>query len=429
MALWAYAASWVLGLPAIVAYLAYRARRDPDYARHLGERFGRHAPMPGAVWVHAVSLGEVRSAVPLVRGLLGQGERVVLTHFTPAGRRETARTFAPEIAEGRVRAAWVPFELSLCFDAFFRAFTPKYGLVMEIEVWPEMILSARRSGIPLLMCNAQYPSRSFDRDRGGLRAELMRGFAGALVKSQRQADRFASVGVEPIAITGELRFDQPLPAAQIAAGRAARPARTVIAFASVVEGEDAGFMCVVKALHDEADAGHEPRPLILYIPRKPERFDAVAALLTRAGFAVRRRSQAFGTDLLPLTALDGTDVLLGDSLGEMYFYLAMADRAVVGGGFTSGGSHNIAEALALGLDVLTGPDTHTIEYPFEEALAAGVARAVPDYDALGRALIAPSQATKDRIEAFFADHSGATRRTLDAIPALLATSRRNRRPR
>ncbi len=428
VALRAYGVLWWVLLPVVLAYLRLRARKDPLYAAHLAERFGHHTPMPGAVWVHAVSLGEVRSAVPLIEALLARGERVIVTHFTPAGRRETARVFAAAIAEGRVRAAWVPFDTARCLRRFLAAFTPEYGLVMEIEVWPAMILAARKAGVPLFMCNAQYPSTSAARDKDGLRAELMRGFAGALVKSQVQADRFARVGVSNIAVTGELRFDQPVSDAQVAAGHAAQPRRAVIAFASVVEGEDQGFLSVIKALRDDAQKRSEQPPLFVHIPRKPERFEAVADLLATSGLRVVRRSVAFDADLRPTASLDDADILLGDSLGEMYFYLALATRVVIGGGFTPGGSHNISEPLALGLPPLTGPDTHTIEYPFVEAEAAGVALSVADFGALATALALPPHATKDQCDTFYAAHSGATRRTLEAIPSLLTTSRKNRRP-
>ena len=140
---------WHLGLPVVLIYLWKRGRKDPLYARHLGERFGGYPQrLPGAIWIHAVSLGELRSAVPLVRALLDRGETVVTTHFTPAGRREAERVFAPEIAAGKLAAVWVPFETAWAYAGFFRAFRPRAGLVMEIEIWPRMIFAARRAGVP-----------------------------------------------------------------------------------------------------------------------------------------------------------------------------------------------------------------------------------------------------------------------------------------
>ncbi len=421
-----YGALWALGLPLVLVYLGWRGRKDKLYARHIGERFGRYAgPLAGAVWVHAVSLGEMRSALPLIRALIDRGERVVTTHFTPAGRREAERALAAEIAAGTACVIWVPLEFGWTFRRFFRAFRPKYGLVMEIEIWPRMIMAARAAGVPLLMCNAQYPSKSYARDttRTPLRAELMRGFAGALVKSDLQRDRFSSVGVPNIAVTGELRFAQPIPPEQVAAARAARSAlaadRPVVLIASAVAGEDAVYLDAIartRAAHAEADRAP---PLFLYVPRAPERFAEVGRLLRSGGLATADRSALFDDSLAPRAALPEIDVLLGDSLGEMAFYIAMADRVVVGGGFTPKGAHNIIEPLAQGKPVIVGPETWTIEYPAEEAIAAGVCRRVEAED-LADALTPDAPApSPDRIAAFLDAHAGAVDKTLDAIPRLL----------
>lgn len=411
---------WHLGLPAVLVYLWHRGRKDPLYARHLAERFGRYPkPVPGALWVHAVSLGELRSAVPLIRAVLDRGETVVTTHFTPAGRREAERVFAADIAAGRMTAVWVPFETSWAYRGFFRAYRPVAGLVMEIEIWPRMIFAARSAGVALFMCNAQYPTKSMARDaRLGLRHDLMRGFAGALVKSTLQADRFASIGVTRIEVTGELRFDQPIPAAQLRAAQALRAGlagtRPVITFASAVEGEDTIYLDAIAT----SRATPSP-PFIVYVPRKPERFDQVAGLLADRGWRVLRRSQALADDLTPKADLGGADIFLGDSLGEMYFYLALADRVVTGGGFIAKGAHNIIEPLALKKPVIVGPNTHTIEYPATEAIAAGVCLRVQSPADLTKALTDWPGPTPDAIEAFFADHAGATARTLAGLDRLL----------
>ncbi len=427
--LWGWSALWTVGLPVVGIYLWLRGRKDQLYARYLGERLGRHATgMQDAVWVHAVSLGEVRSAVPLIRALLDRGERVVITNFTPAGRREGDRVFAREIALRQVAVVWVPIETSWAFRAFFRAFRPKLGLVMEIEIWPRMIAASAAFGVPLFMCNAQYPVPSMARDaKGTLRHAMMRGFAGALVKSDLQAARFASVGVQNITVTGELRFDQPIPQALVAAGQAARAAlaqsRAVITFASVVEGEDELYLDVICTLLRQ-----EPKPFVVYVPRKPERFDVVAALIAERGLAMTRRSAALDAGFQVLGSV-AADVLLGDSLGEMYAYLAMTDRAVTGGGFTAHGAHNIIEPLALGCSVIVGPAIHTIEYPANEAIAAGVCLRVETGAALKAALLPggwPGPSPADG-QAFLAAHSGATARTIAAIAPYL-TSPKTRHP-
>lgn len=426
-----WSALWNLGLPLVLAYLWRRARKDALYGAHLAERFGRYPSRASAsVWLHAVSLGELRSAVPLIRAFLARGETVVITAFTPAGRREAQAVFAPEIGAGRVHVVWVPFETAWAFRGFFRAYRPKFGLVMEIEIWPRMVFAARAAGVPLFMCNAQYPTKALARDSGGLRLRqaVMRGFAGAFVKSELQAERFAGAGVHNIAVTGELRFEQPIPPALVAAGHAARAAlglteRRVVAFVSTVEGEDETYLATMRALAATAE-----RPFIIYVPRRPERFNLCAQAIADAGFSAMRRSTA-----LP-AQLDGSaqfqtpaplpDVLLGDSLGEMYFYLTLADAVVVGGGFTPKGAHNIIEPLALKKPTYTGPDIHTIEYPFVEAEAAGVAARCATPEALAAALGPAHQPSPAQIDAFFAAHSGAVERFFAALPERLENARR-----
>ena len=408
---------WHLGLPLVLLYLWRRGREDPVYAQHLGERFGRYPrPLPGAVWVHAVSLGEVRSAVPLIRALLDTGETIVTTHFTPAGRREAEKIFAAEIAAGKLRAVWVPFETSWAYAGFFKSFRPKLGLVMEIEIWPRMIFASSRASVPLYMCNAQYPTDSMDRDaRFGIRPALMRGFAGAFVKSDLQAQRFRSVGVRNISVTGELRFDQPIPARHLAAAKAARPGlgpRRVIAFASVTEPEEALFVAAAQEI-----LSVRTPPVVIFIPRAPERFDAVARMLAEKGVLFDRRSTRLDRSFTLLSQAP-MDVLLGDSLGEMYFYLSLADRVVVGGGFQPKGSHNIIEPLALKLPVLVGPQIQTIEYPAVEAIAAGVCRQTTPEKLVEDVLTWPNP-PPEAIAAFMAAHSGATARTMAAIAPLL----------
>jgi 3-deoxy-D-manno-octulosonic-acid transferase len=235
------------------------------------------------------------------------------------------------------------------------------------------------------------------------------------VKSDLQAGRFASVGVRNITVSGELRFDQPLPADHLAAAARLRPLlgpRRVIAFASVTEPEEALFLAAAQEI-----LSVRTPPIVLFIPRAPERFAAVAKAMTDKGMLSARRSQRLDRKFAQLSDAP-MDVLLGDSLGEMYFYLALADRVVVGGGFQPKGSHNIIEPLALKLPVLVGPHIQTIEYPAVEAIAAGVCRQT-SADRLVRDVLDWPDPSPQAITAFMAAHSGATERTLTAIAPLL----------
>ena len=414
VALWIYELCWIVLLPTVCIYLRQRGKRDPLYAQHIGERFGFYPnAIKGAIWVHAVSLGEMRSATPLIRAILARGEKVILTHITAAGRREANREFGPEIAEGALQTLWVPFEISFAYRRFIKAFQPRLGLVMEIEVWPMMIKMTRKLGTPLFMCNAQYPLKSYEKDQRGLklRARLFAGFSGGFVKSADQANRLDAVGLTNIHVTGELRFDQPIPSAHLAAANLIRPklaqGREVITLTSVVDGEDEIYIELIKSA---------PAPLYIYVPRAPERFDEVATMLETAGLKVARRSRDLTTDLTLKGDLS-YDVMLGDSMGEMFFYLGLCDRAIVGGGFVSKGAHNIIEPLALSKPVIVGPHTWTITYPVVEAMAAGVCTKAPTIEDLIQ-IVKDSKTVSDaQILAFYQDHAGSVERTLLAIDA------------
>jgi 3-deoxy-D-manno-octulosonic-acid transferase len=413
LALIVYSVVWWVMMPVVLAYLWRRGRKDPTYAQHIAERFGRYRKRSEEpVWVHAVSLGEMRSATPLIRALLAKGETILTTHFTPAGRREAEREFAKEIASGQVQTVWVPFEYGFSYRRFLKHFAPKYGLVMEIEIWPRMIVACHKHGTPLFMCNAQYPKKSFEKDTSGwgLRAALLEGFAGGFVKSDGQRARFAAVNMPNIHITGELRFDQPIPQSHLEAAKSATPlltkGRPTFTLTSVVEGEDAIYIRMIK---------ETPGAFFIYVPRAPERFDEVAQMLDDAGLKYARRSTLLDVDLTLKDGADDIDVLLGDSMGEMYFYLGLCDRAIVGGGFVTKGAHNVIEPLALKKPVIVGPHTWTIEYPATEAIAAGVCAHVMTEAELIATVQNPPLVTGDQITQFYDDHAGGVIRTLAAI--------------
>lgn len=417
VALIVYSILWWVLLPVVLYYLFKRSLKDPLYRKHIGERLGRYQkPVNQPVWVHAVSLGEMRSATPLIRALLAKGETIITTHFTPAGRREAEREFADEIAAGQVQTVWVPFEYGFSYARFLKTFEPKYGLVMEIEIWPRMIMACRDHSVPLFMCNAQYPQKSFVKDQKGLglRAALVGGFAGGFVKSSGQEEKFTQAGMRNIHVTGELRFDQPIPRHHIEAADNCRAAlvkgRPSFTLTSVVEGEDALYidmMCQTEGV------------FFTYVPRAPERFDEVAQILTMAGRRFAKRSDLFDDALQLSDPAPDIDVLLGDSMGEMYFYLGLCDRAIIGGGFVKKGAHNIIEPLALKKPVIVGPHIWTIEYPATEAIAAGVCQNVLTPDDLLAAVKSPVAVTQDQITAFYDEHAGGVDRTLAVIPEAL----------
>ena len=432
VALMAYALIMRIGLPFMIAYFRWRGRHDKLYAKHIGERFGKNvAGFEKSVWVHATSLGEVRSAVPLIERFLAASSNVVVTVHTPVGRREVMRIFADEIKDARLCVTYTPLEIKSSWKNFFDAFNPKFGLVMEIEMWPCMIYSARSLGVPLFMCNAQYPTQSYVRDKRyfPIRLRLVKGFAGIMAKSDRHAERFRSLGAKKVEVTGELRFDQEVPATQLEAGAKAREwlgatKRVVVVFSSVVKGEEAYYVEVMKSVAKGLEKRKGKKPLFVFVPRAPEEFDGMEKYLSSSGLFVQKKSTLFDEGLKPMGKAPKIDVLLGDSFGEMHFYMAIGDAVVVGGGFVPKGAHNIIEALSQTKPVFVGPETRTIEYPMIEAMEDRVANKSKTSQEMSEALLAEmgKKIKRERIEAFCAKHGDSATKTLDALEKLLGVS-------
>ena len=389
--------------------------------------------MPGSVWVHAVSIGEVRSSVPLISELLGRNERVVVTCMTPAGRNEAEKAFAANIRAGELAVRYAPLEYEFAFRQFFKECTPFLALVMEVEFWPVMIASAGKHGVPLFLCNSQYPEKSFERDRRRrtLRREALGMVAGAFAKSEIHAIRFRDAGVENVEITGELRFDQLVQAESVKAAKRFASTmklgfqnRPAIAFSSVVAGEDAGYIKAMRLILENCLAAGRPAPLFVYIPRAPERFAESAKILANSGFSFAKRSECFDENLFLVnrSTLAQCAILLGDSLGEMNFYLSISDIAIVGGGFLKSGAHNVIEPLALGKPALVGPNIWTIEYPALEAIHAGAIYRCETIESLAERtnylLASPDSyfAMKAAAQGFHQSNRGGARKTIDKLP-------------
>ena len=371
------------------------------------------------VWVHAVSLGETRAAQPLVQALLQRGLPVLLTHTTATGRAEGARLFPDALAAGHLRQAWLPYDLPGSVARFLDRYAPRCGLLIEREVWPNLLAAARARKVSMALVSARFSESSLRQARwlGGALRQALAGLDKVLAQTEDDARRLRQAGAAAVTVTGNLKFDLTLPMAQVAAGQAWRQAlsRPVIALASTREGEDALF---IQALLAHGDVG--PAPLYLLIPRHPQRFDEARAQLRAAGLATVRRS-AGGPPPGAETA-----VLLGDSLGEMAFYYAAADVAVVAGSFAPLGGQNLIEACAAGAPVIVGPHTRNFAQAVEDALAAGAAlRAQDAGEALhmARALLADAprrQAMRAAAQTWTQAHAGATQRTLQALQGWFA---------
>lgn len=429
-------AVYTLGLralaPLVWLWMARRARRaGGEWGIFSPERFGQAASggavsgetapdktgTAGAsaapVWVHAVSLGETRAAVPLLQALLDRGLPVLLTHITATGRAEGARLFADAIARGQLRQAWLPYDFPGATRRFLDGAAPRCGILIEREIWPNLLAAARRAKLPMALVSARFSESSLRQAGrlGGVMREALAGLDLVLAQTAPDAERLARAGAPRPGVSGNLKFDLTLPAAQVEAGQGwrARLGRPVIALASTREGEDAPFIEALKR-HAATPGG----PLFLLIPRHPQRFGEAAALLEQAGLDYVRRSTGQEPGLR-------TTVLLGDTLGEMAFYYAAADVAVVAGSFAPLGGQNLIEACAAGVPVIVGPHTFNFQQAASDAIEAGAAQRQPDPEqavAAALALVADPvarQAAGGAARAWFASHAGATARTMEAL--------------
>lgn len=422
-----YSMLWWLALPLVLARLWLRGRREPGYRQHWAERlglYGKAASSPAApvLWVHAVSVGETRAAEPLVNALLAQypHSRVVLTHMTPTGR-DTGRTlFARHGA--RLVQAYLPYDTGLMVSGFLRHFKPSVCILMETEVWPNLIATCGRRGVPVVLANARLSQRSLGKAQrlGALIRAAAQGITLVAAQTEADAARVRSLGVPRVEVTGSIKFDVVVPPAALAVGaalRAAIGARKVLLCASTRDGEEA---LILEAFRRDR-AALPAKTLLLIVPRHPQRFDDVEKMITWQGLNVQRRSTLEASASLAAHI----DVVLGDSMGEMFAYYDVCDVAFVGGSLLPLGGQNLIEPAALGKPVLVGPHTFNFELVTQEAIAAGGAVRVADsFDLVAQAarLLHDKDACSAmgaQALAFANQHRGATARTLALLPPLL----------
>ena len=432
-----------LALPLVLLRLAWRGRRQPEYLRQVGERFGRyagpfhegdtarsqahHSGPPEArhlgagygqplLWLHAVSVGETRAAQPLVAALLEAypDQALLLTCMTPTGRAAARDAYA-RYGE-RVNCVYLPYDYPFAIRRFLRHFRPRAGLIMETEVWPNLVAVCNRAGMPLALVNARLSERSAGRYRrlAALARPAFAGLAWVGAQTASDAERLRALGARTVHVTGNLKFDvatAPELVARGAAWRAARGDRRMLLAASTREGEEALLLDVLGPL---LRAGH----LLCLVPRHPQRFDEVARMVATRGFTLARRSQG--------EASAETEVWLGDSMGEMPAYYAAADCAFIGGSLLPYGGQNLIEACEAGCPVLIGPHTRNFMQAAEAAIAAGAALRVVDAAGLAqralRLLDSPAEGARMGAagRAFSAAHRGATERTMKLIEQMLA---------
>jgi 3-deoxy-D-manno-octulosonic-acid transferase len=433
---------WLLQ-PLVRAKLRRRARDEPAYGEHVEERFGVYAdPTPAGlpaapptstqaagffVWVHAVSLGETRAAEVLVNQLRAAlpGMRLLLTHGTATGRAQGLGL----LRAGDVQV-WQPWDTPGAVQHFLMRFQPRIGLLVETEVWPNMVAACARARIPLCLVNARMNEKSLRQSLrlGWLARPAYQGLRAVWAQADDDAQRLRLLGAPVVGITGNVKFDATPNAAQLAQGQGWRAAlgRPVVVFASAREGEEAILLQVLKekralALVESAQSATKniaSNIQWLIVPRHPQRFDAVAQLCQEQGFSLSRRST--WTDA-PAQA----DIWLGDSLGEMALYFGLADVALLGGSFAPLGGQNLIEAAACGCPVVMGPHTFNFAQAAELAEEAGAAFTRDDMAQAVATALSLVQSESDLAKAQAAAralglaHRGAAQRTALAVQQLL----------
>lgn len=423
-----YRALWWIVAPLAVIRLWWRGRFEPGYRRHVGERFGFYDAPPYTgrplIWVHAVSVGETRAAQPLIDALLARypSHGILLTHMTPTGRATGENLFGD-----RVLRCYLPYDMVGPIRRFLKQWRPSVGVVMETEVWPNLIFTCRESGVPLVLTNARMSARSFRRAArfGEAAKPVFGGFSRVFAQSDADAERLRMLGAHDVDVMGNLKFDMTPPSALLARGARWRERfgeRKVWLAASTRDGEEALVLQARAMLAAASDVGR--RSLLVLVPRHPQRFDEVAAMLEKVRLNYVRRS-AWPDDDMPLPA--DVDVVLGDSMGEMAAYFSAADVAFIGGSLLPLGGQNLIEACAAGTPVVFGPHMFNFTQASENALSAGAALRVSDAGELATAL-ADLLLNDDRRLAmrtaallFAKQHQGATARTVAALGRWLDT--------
>lgn len=421
-----YSFLWWLILPLALFRLWWRGRKEPGYRRHVAERLGYYPPaavMENAIWVHAVSVGETRAAEPLVRALLAAfpQKHILLTCMTPAGREAGQELFG---GNPRVRQAYLPYDIPCMMQRLIRHFRPALCILMETEIWPNLIDQCNKNRIPVALVNARLSERSL---RKGQRfSSLIRPAANGIrcVAAQTETDaaRLRQFGSSRITVAGSVKFDVAPPPAAILQGKQLRRIignRPVLICASTRDGEEALILDVLSSLTPAS-------ALLILVPRHLRRFDEVAGLITERKLRMARRSELPADFAAAPMLSPDIQILLGDSMGEMFAYYAAADLAFIGGSLKPFGGQNLIEACALGLPVITGEHTFNFEAITKDAIEKGAALRVANAAELvqqaSRLLGMPEKRREmgEKARRFARGQQGATERTLAVLTPLLA---------
>ena len=399
--------------------LFWRGLKQPEYRQHVGERYGFytqpvHAPV---IWVHCVSVGETRATQPLILALLAHypSHQILITHGTPTGRDTSSQLFKQEIASGRVLQAYLPIDTPGAAKRFLTHFNPALGLLMETEMWFHLIHQATRLQIPMALLSARLSAKSAAgyAKLGSLTRTGLQQLSLVAAQTAADAERLQALGAQHPVICGNLKFDVTPPADSAAKGAELRQLlgkdRTVFMAASTREGEESLIL----------DAVQGTDVLTLLVPRHPQRFAEVESLLKARGLRYVLRTEL----VQPLNK--DVQVVLGNSMGEMYTYYAASDFAVMGGSLQPLGGQNLIEAAAMGVPTILGPNMFNFAQVTQAAVMADAAVQLGDVAEL-HGMIAALTADRSKVrtmaqaaKGFTLQHRGTTERLMAAIAELL----------
>ncbi|MGB5210356.1 MAG: lipid IV(A) 3-deoxy-D-manno-octulosonic acid transferase [Gammaproteobacteria bacterium] len=411
--------SYILA-PSVIFILLWKGMTNRAYFERFEERFGfgRSRTDRPSIWIHAVSVGEVVSASPMVWEFRRKYPDlpVVMSTVTPTGGERVAALFGDDVIH-----SYIPYDTPGAVSRFFDRFNPRLAIIMETELWPNLFAECGAREVPLVMANARISPRSVNKYKrfvGLFRETLAFGILIA-AQSQRDAERFLELGAAPerTHAIGNLKFDFDLPAGIRQRGQALRReiagARPVWVAASTHEGEEEQILAAHRQILE-----HEKDALLILVPRHRERFETVAELLRQSGMCFERRSSQG-------TCGSAYSVFLGDTLGELLTFYSAADVAFVAGSLEPVGGHNLLEPAALGIPVLTGPHNFNAEDVVLKLTEGGAAKVISGSENLAREVIpfltdpALRAAWGSRGQQIVSDNRGALRRLLDMVEPLL----------
>ena len=398
-------------LPFTALKLLWRARKQAEYLQHWRERYGFYCTPINkpVIWLHCVSVGETRAATPLVKALLKQypNHQILLTHTTPTGRATSEQLFGDN-----VQRVYLPYDVPFAVHGFLRHFKPVIGVLMETELWFNLIAACKQHNIPLLLVNARLSERSARgyAKLGKLARQGLQDLAEIAAQTQADAERLEQLGAKQVSVAGNLKFEVIPPVDAVMQGQQLRTLlgnnRPIFLAASTREGEEAIILNAVVEI---------PNLLTVIVPRHPQRFSEVEALLKARGIQYQKRSS------LQQVVNNETQVILGNTMGELFTYYASADICLVGGSLLPYGGQNLIEAMRMGKPVLIGEHTYNFKEVSVLALTQEAALLVKDAAEIRQAIETLLENPEKQAEmgaaglAICMESLGATEKTLSMI--------------